>query len=389
MDRTPGNNWFAVGAYALLAGVSQLLWLTWAPITSDVAAHFDVSEDAVGWLAEIFPLLYVVLAIPAAILLDRWMRETLITAATLMVAGATVRFGGGYGFALAGQVLVAVAQPAVLAAVTRIAAEHVEPERRTLAISIGSAGVFLGIVSSLLLGSTIGAADELRPLMLTNLAIALLAFLLITAALWRPAARESDERVAIGRRELVAIYTDPVLSRLGALMFLGMGVFNGIATWLETLLQPAGISSSTAGAMLVALTVAGIVGALVLPARVAERRAESVYLQVAAAVGGGAFLVLALTSVVPVAFAVLVLLGLFLLASLPVILEISERRAGRTAASAAGAIYLAGNLGGITLALLTQTLNDQPRAAFLLLGIAMLLLGPVARSLPSVPRATT
>lgn len=45
------NDWFAVAAYALLAAASQLLWLTYAPITTESAAYFGVSEDAVGWLA--------------------------------------------------------------------------------------------------------------------------------------------------------------------------------------------------------------------------------------------------------------------------------------------------------------------------------------------------
>ena len=39
--------------------------VTFAPVTTEAAQHYGVSEDAIGWLAQIFPLLYVVLAIPA------------------------------------------------------------------------------------------------------------------------------------------------------------------------------------------------------------------------------------------------------------------------------------------------------------------------------------
>ena len=42
-----------------------MLWLTFAPIDTDVARDFGVSKNAVGWLAQVFPLLYVVLALPA------------------------------------------------------------------------------------------------------------------------------------------------------------------------------------------------------------------------------------------------------------------------------------------------------------------------------------
>lgn len=375
------NDWFAVGAYALVAAVSQTLWLTYAPITTEAAAHFGASETAVGWLAEVFPLIYVLLAIPAGVLLDRWMRQTLVAAAALMAVGAAVRFAGGFSAALTGQVLIAVAQPAILAAVTKVAAESVEPARRTTAISIGAAGVFAGLVIALVLGATVGAADELRPLLLIDFVLAVAALLVIAVAMRRPFAREAGERVAIGARELRDIYSDPVLGRLAAMVFLGMGVFNGIATWLEVLLDPAGVSTSTAGWLLVSLTVAGIAGALLLPVRIARRRVERGYLQVAALVGAAAFATLAVADATPVAFVALSVLGFFLLAAQPVILEISERRAAHAAASAAGAIYLGGNLGGIVLAVLVQSVNDQPQAAFVLMGLAMLLLAPIARSL--------
>lgn len=383
-DQRQRSDWFAVGAYALLAGVSQLLWLTYAPITTDSAAHFGVSEDAIGWLAEIFPLLYVVFAIPAAMLLDRWLRQTLICAGLTMLAGASIRVAiDDYSAALAGQILIALAQPAVLAAVTKLAAERVDESSRPLAIAVGSAGLFAGIVFALVLGATVGASDQLRPLLWINLGAALLAAVLVLAALRRPSRREAGESVAIGLADLRAIYTDAVHSRLGAMMFIGMGVFNALATWLEVLLRPDGVSSSQASWILVAMTIAGVIGAVVLPPIVARGRAERRYLQVAAFVGAVCLAAMQFVGGVA-AFAVLAAgAGLVLLAAQPVILEISERRAGHAAASAAGAIFLAGNLGGIVLAVAIQSINSHPALAFSILGVAMLLIAPVARSLPA------
>jgi predicted MFS family arabinose efflux permease len=377
------NDWFAVAAYAVLAATSQMLWLTYAPITTESAAHFGVSEDAVGWLAELFPLLYVLLAVPAALLLDRWLRQMLIGASLLMLAGASLRLAiGGFSAALAGQLLVAAAQPVVLAAVTKLAAERVAPEQRATAISVGSAGLFLGIVLALVLGAVVGARDQLQPLLTINLVVALLAAALTLIALRRPSEREADESVAIGVSDLRAIYTDPVLSRLGAMVFLGMGIFNAVATWLEVLLRPEGIGSSQTSWILVAMTVAGVISAVLLPPRLAQRHVQRGYLQLAALVGAVGFLLVSALSTAfgfGVAFAVV---GFFLLAAQPVILEISERRAGHAAASAAGAILLAGNLGGIVLAVLVQTINGHATAAFVVLAVAMLLIAPLARSLP-------
>jgi predicted MFS family arabinose efflux permease len=385
------SDWFAVVAYALLAATSQLLWLTYAPITTEAAANFGVSEDAVGLLAEVFPLLYVLLAIPAALLLDRWLRQTLLVAAALMLAGAGVRVAGdGFAAAMTGQILVAIAQPAVLAAVTKLAAERVVPAQRTLAISIGSAGLFLGIVLALVLGATVGARDELAPLLWINLAAALIAAVAAFIALRKPSAHAAEESVALGLADLRALYADPVLRRLGAIIFLGMGIFNAVATWLEVLLRPAGISSSAASWILVAMTLAGVVGAIVLPPVVARRRGERGYLQFAGLAGATAFLVVTELTGELALGAVFAFAGFVLLAAQPVILEISERRAGHAAASAAGAILLAGNLGGILLAVLVQSINSHASASFLVLAAAMLLVAPIGRSLPdgfNAPRA--
>src|ERR1700684_3432616 len=108
------GGWPVIAAYALVCAATQILWLTFAAITTETARHYGVSVSAVGWLAEIFPLLYVVLAIPAGILLDRWFRPVLATGGALVAVGGLVRLGGNsFAWAMAGQVTVAVAQPIV------------------------------------------------------------------------------------------------------------------------------------------------------------------------------------------------------------------------------------------------------------------------------------
>jgi len=385
------NDWFAVAAYALLAAASQLLWLTYAPITTESAAYFGVSEDAVGWLAQIFPLMYVVLAIPAGLLLDRWLRQTLFGAAGLMLVGAAVRMAGSsFELALVGQFLIAMAQPAVLAAVTKLAADRVREDRRATAIGVGSAGTFLGLVAALVLGATVGASDDLKPLLAINLAFAALALIAIAIGLRSESAHEASASAAISRSELKGLYRDPVLRRLGAMTFIGVGVFNGLATWLEVLLNPEGISSSTTSWILVAMTVSGVIGAVTLSPRISARGSERGFLQVAAMIGAGAFVLLTVVHMDLTIGIILAVLGFFLLGAQPVILEISERRAGHAAASAAGAIFLAGNLGGIVIAVSIQAINQHPSASFIVLGVAMLLIAPIARSLaPGFNERTT
>ena len=55
------DRWSVIATYALVGAANQMLWLTFTPITTPAAHHYGVSVNDIGWLAEIFPLLYVVL----------------------------------------------------------------------------------------------------------------------------------------------------------------------------------------------------------------------------------------------------------------------------------------------------------------------------------------
>ena len=59
------SRWVILAGYGLLAACTQLLWLSYASITAQAHRAMGVSEGAVGDLAVIFPLMYVILALPA------------------------------------------------------------------------------------------------------------------------------------------------------------------------------------------------------------------------------------------------------------------------------------------------------------------------------------
>lgn len=376
------NRWGVVVAYAALGAATQVLWLTFAPITTATAEHYGVGEGAVGWLAEIFPLLYVVLAIPAGMALDRWFVPMLRAGAALTAAGALLRLGGdSFGWALAGQLLVAIAQPFVLNAVTKVASEYVAPAARPAAISLGSGGTFVGLLLGLLLGPALGSAADLRTLLLTEAVFAVLA----ATALWialrsRPAGAAALER-AIGPRQLRAVWDDRFIRALCLLAFVGFGVFIALTTWLQGLLEPFGVSDDTAGAMLAVAVVAGVVTTAWLPAAAARGGAERTVLMVALLVSAACFAVLAAARAPAAQFVLVAAIGAVVLPALPVLLELAERRAGAAGASAAALLWLAGNLGGIVLAVPVGALVHHAALAFGLLALAAAAGLPFARRL--------
>ena len=370
------GGWPLVLCYAAVAGASQLLWLTYAPVTTAAAEHYDVSVTAIGWLANVFPLLYVVLAIPAGLALDRQPGTALGWGVALTAVGGVVRLGGdSFGWALAGQLLVAVAQPFVLNAITGVVA--VLPERsRPTGIAIGSGGLFLGMVVALGAGAVVGG-DHLVALMVGEAVVAVAAaaaFLVVRRSSPAPVPMVSGEP-----GELRAVWTDPVLRRVAQLAFLGFGVFIGLVTWLQALLEPRGVSESQAGTIITVAVAIGAVGSMVVAAVFEDRGVEVLLLRLAlvAAVVGCALLAVATGVAVATIGAVLAVLAL--LTALPWLLSLCERRADDSVASATALLWLAGNLGGLLVAVVVGALVDYPAAAFLLMAAVALGALPLVR----------
>jgi len=370
-----------IAAYSLVCAGTQVLWLTYAAITTETARRYGVSVTAVGWLAEIFPLLYVILAIPAGMLLDRWFRPVLAAGGALVAVGGVIRLGGQtFAWAMSGQVAVAVAQPIVLSAVSKLAGEYLPVDQRAGGISVGSAGSFVGILLALLLGPTVGGHGHLERLLLVEAILAVIPAVALAVALRRPG-QASAEHVAIEGGAARALWALPSMRILSGLVFIGFGIFVALATWLQTLLHPEGISETTAGGLLVGMMIAGILGCAALPALVARRGAQRAFMRGAVVASCLGCVVLGVAPWLGVRAAAIAVMGLFLLPALPIVLAAAERLAGPAAGTAGAIVWMAGNLGGLVVALIVQILVHEPLAAFLAMGAVSLLGLPLAARL--------
>jgi predicted MFS family arabinose efflux permease len=377
------GGWSVIAAYALVCAATQILWLTYAAITTETARRYGVSVSAVGWLAEIFPLLYVALAIPAGILLDRWFRPALAAGGALVALGGLVRLGGEtFAWAMAGQVIVAVAQPIVLSAVSKLASEHLPADQRATGIAVGSAGNFVGMLIALLLGPTLGAHGQLERLLVLEAALAVIPAVALAIVLRRPG-HKSEEHAAIEGSAARALWKLLPMRTLCGLVFLGFGIFVALATWLQTLLHPSGVSETAAGALLVGMVIAGILGCAFLPPLVARNHAERGFMRTTVLVACLGCVVLGATPWLGVRALALVVMGVVLLPALPVILTAAEQLAGAAAGTAGAIVWMAGNLGGLAIALIVQILVHHPLAAFLAMGAVALLGLPLAARLTS------
>lgn len=374
---TPHSRWAVLAAYCVVSSANQMLWLTFAPITTSAARHYGVSVSAMGWMANVFPLVYVLLALPAGMLLDRWFRGWLGAGGLLTAAGAMLRLGGGYDRVLAGQLIIAAAQPFVLNALTKLAGEYLGPPQRPTGIALGSASIFGGFVLALVLGSALSHSREIGLLLLIGAAYASAGAVALLITLRHPGRRETTILVAAAPERLRRVWSDPVMRTLTGLVLAGFGVFVALSTWLQALLKPAGVSPSAADALLLELVLAGVAGSALFPPLAARRGAEALLLRTVVLVtAAGCVALAALPGVISGALVMLFAGGL-LLSALPVVLEIAERRAGDAGATAAALLWLAGNAGGLVVALIVQVLVNKPGAAFAVMALTIALALPL------------
>jgi predicted MFS family arabinose efflux permease len=416
-----GSRWSAIVGYSLVGAATQLVWLNFAGVTTVAASHYGVSETAIGWLAQVFPLLYVVLAIPCGLILDRWFRAGLLAGAVLTAVGALMRLiGDDFGWLLAGQIVASIAQPLVLNAVTGITGRYLSARHRPTGIAVGTASIFAGMVIAFSLDAIFTTGESLGTMLAITAAFCVAAALVLIVALRNegpfsvaatpaapsrvapsPAApsiaptpsrdapipaAHSDAALTSGapsrhRGALKIAWGDPLIRRLCVLAIFPFGVFVAMTTFAQALLEPAGVSGGTASTILLVTVVAGVLGSAIIPIVVVRRGAESWLLVLSLTATSVACIVLALAPGVLTGFLAITAIGLLLLPALPIVLELVERRTGEAEGTAAGLIWMAGNLGGLLVATVVGLLVDYPTAAFLVMAVIPLIAVPGARAL--------
>jgi len=371
-EKRPGfvmNRWAILAGYGLLVGCTQLLWLTFAPITTQTARVMHVSSGATGDLAIIFPFIYIVLALPTGRWLDGNFAWALGTGAVLTAGGGLIRLAGPTSFSvqMIGQTVIALGQPLVESAITKIAARNFPAQERATAISIGSGALFAGILVAMLIGSPLYNAGGLPLLLAVQAALAVVGAVWVLISLRARVAYPDNPSASVA---LGWLRKDHFMWLLGALLFVGMGIYNAVATWLETILSHFH-EGSQAGDLVALMTFAGIVGAAVLPALVASKNCRRTMLALATGLTAVCYIAIAVHHGFAWIAPWLFMDGLMLMTSLPVTLDWSELHAGpERQGGAVGFLLLAGNLGGVVLSLVAQVFINNHYLPLIALAVA-------------------
>jgi predicted MFS family arabinose efflux permease len=354
--------WVVLLVFTLVAGLSQLLWLNFAPLISMVQKQYSVSEFMASLLLLVFPLIYVFLSVPAGILIDKkgYIYSVGLGAVIMAVFSCVRIFDGSFWALLIGQIGIAIAQPYVINGISKLVLDWFNEEQSAIATGLGTMGMFVGMAVGMALTPVLVESIGFR---MTMVFFAIVSILTCAAFLYfarvNPAGSLKSEVTAI--KDFSSL-KDRNLLLLYIISFLGLGFFNGLTTWLEPILAPQGINAVNAGLIGGVLIIGGIFGAGIIPALSDYFKKRKPFL-----IGST---VVAFLTLYPLCtlrnFNTLIILsalqGFFFLPSYAILLEMCSEVAGEElAGSATGILMLAGNAGGVIVIMAMEWVKgDSP-----------------------------
>ncbi|MCD6089960.1 MAG: MFS transporter, partial [Bacteroidales bacterium] len=146
--------WLMLSVYMFIIAVNQLLWITFAPITADATQYYGVSDIQIGILSASFMIVYIVVSFPASWVIDTYgIRIGVGIGAVLTGVFGLLRgmVSTDYDLLLLSQIGIAVGQPFLLNAITKLAARWFPIEERATASGLGTLAMYIGILSAMIL----------------------------------------------------------------------------------------------------------------------------------------------------------------------------------------------------------------------------------------------
>ena len=283
-----GYRWIVLVAFMFIVAITQLLWITFAPITSNATQFYGVSDLSIGLLSMSFMIVYIVVSIPASWVIDTYgIRVGVGIGALLTAVFGLLRgvWAANYNLVLIAQIGVAIGQPFVLNAVTTVAARWFPVRERATASGLGSLAMYLGIFLGLALTPYLTIHFQMGGMLLAyGIASVVAALIFIVFVKERPATPPCPPGMEV--RSLVFDGFKKMLQQkefilLLVIFFIGLGAFNAVTTWIEDIVRPNGFSSTQAGTIGGLMIVGGILGALVIPTLSDHYRKRTPYIKVA------------------------------------------------------------------------------------------------------------
>jgi len=264
--------WVVLAVFMFINLTIQVLWISYAPITGVAASFYGVTDLKIGLLAMVYMIAFIPLSIPVSWAIDTWgFRLTVSIGAVLMGVFGVVRglAGADYITVLISTIGIAIAQPFLLNAWTKVPAQWFSIEERATAVGLVTLSNLVGTALGMVLPPILIEKMSIpQTQLIYGIAAAFSAVLFLIFAREKPATPPCPEG-----QEVRALMLDGLKHALKVkefwlyliVSFIGMGIFNGVTTWVENIIRPRGFTPSDAGTLGALMLAGGVLGAVIVP----------------------------------------------------------------------------------------------------------------------------
>ncbi len=328
--------WVVLAVFMIIALLSQLSWLTFAPISSEASELFDVSAFDISLLSLVWPLIFVISAIPIGIFIDKkGFRTSVGIGAIILAIFSVLRIFStfpdcNFMILLISQSGAAISQAFIFGSITKLAVSWFPEKEQGLATGLGTIGLFLGMMLALILTPMLFLSFGIKGMLMIYAFISCIgAFLFLILAKEGKTAITEEAASTFTLRDIwnLSRLKDFLILEYG--FFAGVGGFTAIMTWLEEMLNSLHeISMDKAGIAGGLMIIGGVIGSIAIPAISDKIKKIKPFILADLAIGAIMLYLIGVTEGFLLIAAICFVTGFFLMSALPLVLEISSRIAG-------------------------------------------------------------
>jgi len=264
--------WVVLSVFMFVNITIQLLWIAFAPITILASKFYNVSDSRIGLLSMVFMIAFIPLSIPVSWGIDTFgFRKTVSIGAILMAVFGVTRglVGDNYGLVLASTIGIAFAQPFLLNSWTKMPALWFGHKERATVVGLVTLASLVGTALGMVLTPELVKTMSINHIQLLYGVIAAFSTMLfLILAREKPATppglpgEDSRALMLDGLKHALSV---PSFWIYLFISFVGLGLFNGITTWVEPIIRLRGFTPNDAGTLGALMLGGGLVGAVVMP----------------------------------------------------------------------------------------------------------------------------
>ncbi|TGK46669.1 MFS transporter [Leptospira bouyouniensis] len=265
--------WVVLFAYIVITATICLQWLTFAPIAREAKEFFQVSALQIDLLSLIFLVVFVFIAIPASYVIDTYGVKIGVGFGALLtgVFGLLKGFyATDYTMVFVCQLGLAIAQPFLLNAVTKISVLWFPIHERATSVALGTLAQFLGIIIVMILTPILLHSGQTIPQVMkvygfVSMLCAILFLVLVKEKPPTSPSTHGEDHELPFLEGISFLWKQADMKKILFLFLIGLGVFNAVSTCIDQICEIKGLTTEESGLVGGVMLIAGIFGGVIIP----------------------------------------------------------------------------------------------------------------------------